>query len=62
MSGIAARALAARTTFLRNPRRVLPIAGVIALVTALEIAVITPTNVFEKTAEVYIRPLEAMTI
>ncbi len=62
MSTIASRALAARTYFLRNPRRVIPITLVIALVVALEIAVITPTNVFEKTAEAYIRPLESLTI
>lgn len=62
MSAYADRALSARTYFLRNPRRVVPIALVIALVVALEIAVITPTNVFERTADEYIRPLESLTI
>lgn len=58
----AARCLAARTYLLRSPRRVLPIALVQALVTALLVAVITPTNLFESTAETYIRPLEYLTI
>ncbi len=58
----AARCLAARTYLLRNPRRVLPVALVQALVTALLVAVITPTNLFERTAETYTRPLEFLTI
>jgi len=58
----AARCLAARTYLLRSPRRVLPIALIQALVTALLVAVITPTNLFERTAETYIRPLEYLTI
>jgi hypothetical protein len=58
----AARCLAARTYLLRNPRRVLPVALVHALVTALLVAVITPTNLFERTAETYIHPLEFLTI
>ena len=57
-----ARSLAARTYLLRSPRRVLPVALVQALVTALLVAVITPTNLFERTAETYIRPLEHFTI
>ena len=57
-----ARCLAARTYLLRSPRRVLPVALVQALVTALLVAVITPTNLFERTAETYIRPLEHFTI
>ena len=54
--------LAARTYLLRNPRRVLPVALIQALVTALLVAVITPMNLFERTAETYIRPLEHFTI
>jgi hypothetical protein len=57
-----ARSLAARTYLLRSPRRVLPVALVQALVTALLVAVITPTNLFERTAETYIQPLEHFTI
>lgn len=57
-----ARCLAARTFLLRSPRRVLPVALIHALVTALLVAVITPTNLFERTAETYIRPLEHFTI
>lgn len=56
------RALGAFTYLLRNPRRVLPVAAIIALVTTLEIAIITPTNAFEATADAYIRPLEYLTI
>ena len=56
------RALGALTYLLRNPRRVLPVAAIIALVTTLEVAAITPTNAFEATAETYIRPLEYLTI
>lgn len=40
----------------------LPVALIQALVTALLVAVITPTNLFERTAETYIRPLEHFTI
>lgn len=54
--------LSARTYLLRNPRRVLPLVLVQALVTALLVAVITPMNLFERTAETYIHPLEFLTI
>ncbi len=58
----ASRALAARTYLLRAPRRVIPVALVQALVTALLVAVITPLNVFDSAVEVYIEPLRYMTI
>jgi predicted lysophospholipase L1 biosynthesis ABC-type transport system permease subunit len=41
---------------------VLPIAFVIGLVATLEVAIITPMNAFEATTDVYIRPLEILTI
>ncbi|MHC5011339.1 MAG: FtsX-like permease family protein [Planctomycetota bacterium] len=56
------RPLAATTYLVRNPRRVTPVALVQALVTALMVAVITPTNIFETTSETYIQPLRAFTI
>ncbi len=59
---VAARALSARTYLLRSPRRTVPVALVQALVTALLVTVITPTNIFERTAEAYLRPLAYFTI
>lgn len=56
------RALSARTFLLRNPRRVVPLALITALVTALMVAVITPLNMIEETSEVYLRPLRTLTI
>jgi hypothetical protein len=62
MTANGVRALSARTYLLRNPRRVVPIAIVQALVTALLVAIITPTNVFETTSEAYVRVLRTFTI
>jgi hypothetical protein len=56
------RPLSALLYLRRNPRRVLPVCLVMGLVTALMVAVITPTNVFRTTSESYIRPLRSFTI
>lgn len=45
----------------RNPRRVLPILAIQALVTALLVAIITPTNAFRATSETYTRGLDFFT-
>ena len=45
----------------RNPRRVLPILGIQALVTMLLVAIITPTNAFRATSETYLRALDYFT-
>jgi hypothetical protein len=58
----AAGPLSAATYLLRNPRRVVPVALVQALVTALLMTVITPTNVFETTSRAYDRVLEQFTL
>lgn len=52
----------ARTYVARNLRKVLPIFGIQCLVTALMVAILTATNAFETTSEVYVRPLEAYTL
>lgn len=46
---------------LRNPRRVLPVVAVQALVTALVLAVVTPLTGFEATVEASLLPLRAYT-
>ncbi|MDA1194716.1 MAG: FtsX-like permease family protein [Planctomycetota bacterium] len=58
----ARRALSPWTYLLRNPRRILPLFGIQALVTCLLVLIITPTNAFEATAEANVRPLEIFTI
>ena len=45
----------------RSPRRVLPILAIQALVTALLVAIITPTNAFRATSETYLRALDHFT-
>ena len=61
-AAVARRALSPWTYLRRNPRRVLPIFGIQALVTCLLVLIITPTNAFETTAEAEVRPLEIFTI
>ena len=56
------RALSPWTYLLRNPRRIAPLFAIQALVTALLVLIITPTNAFRATAEANIRPLEIFTI
>jgi putative ABC transport system permease protein len=56
------RPLSAVTYLVRNPRRVLPVVGIQALVTCLLVAIITPTNAFEATSDAYVRPLRTFTI
>lgn len=58
----ARRALSAWTYLRRNPRRILPLFGIQALVTCLLVLIITPTNAFEETARADVRPLEIFTI
>jgi hypothetical protein len=55
------RPLSSWTYLRRNPRRVIPIALVQALVTALLVAIITPTNIFETTSDAYVRVLRQFT-
>ena len=59
---IARRALSPWTFLRRNPRRVLPLFGIQALVSCLLVLIITPTNAFEATATAGLRPLEILTI
>lgn len=62
-SAVAARRALSPWTYLRrSPRRVLPLFGIQALVTCLLVLIITPTNAFEATAKVGVRPLEIFTI
>lgn len=56
------RALRATTWLRRNPRTVLLLLGVQALVTSLFVLVVTPTNAFRATSEIYARTLDAFTI
>ncbi len=58
----ATRSLAARTYLLRNPRRVVPVALIHAMVTALLVIAVTPTNIFDRLAEAYAKPLESYTV
>lgn len=55
------RPLSAWVYLRRNPRRVLPILAIQALVTALLVAIITPTNAFRATSETYLRALDYLT-
>ena len=61
-TSVARRALSPWTYLRRNPRRVLPLFGIQALVTCLLVLIITPTNAFEETAKAGVRPLEIFTI
>lgn len=61
-AAVARRALSPWTYLRRNPRRILPILGIQALVTCLLVLIITPTNAFEATATAGVRPLEIFTI
>jgi hypothetical protein len=57
----AVRPLAARHWLLRNPRRVVPVVVVQALVTALVLGVVTPLTGFEETFEANLAPLRSYT-
>jgi hypothetical protein len=62
MRAAAPKSLSAWTYLRRNPRRVVPVALVQALVTALLLTMITPTNIFDTTNKAYVRVLETFTI
>ncbi len=54
--------LSARLWLRRHPRRIAPLLSIQALVTALLVTIITPTNAFRATSEAYAKALQRVTI